>query len=328
MAQPIVGAILAAGRGDRILPLSESWPKPLLPICNKPIIQYQLELMHQAGIREAYLVVGHLKERLRDWFGDGESLGMTLHYLEQESQLGIAHAVGKLEKHIAHPFLLFLGDIFIIPDRLERMVELFHQREAGAILAVMEDTPENIRRNFSVRLATRPDGSLDPSSRVVRVIEKPRYVNNPLKGCGIYLFDVTIFDAIRRTPRTALRDEYELTEAIQIFIDDGAAVYPANVIKADMNVTVPEDLLRISARELERRGLDAVVDPSTDVPEGCKLVRAVVGAQVSIPEEVTLIQDTVIFSHSRVRPQPHIRNNLITPEYDLYFEDYRPPAAL
>lgn len=326
MPAPISGAILAAGRGGRILPLSESWPKPLLPVCNQPVIQYQLELMRSVGITEAFLVVGHLKDRLRDYFGNGEALGMRLHYLEQESQLGIAHAVGRLEQHITNPFLLFLGDIFIIPDRMERMVELFHQREAGAVLAVMEDTPENIRRNFSVRLALRPDGSPDPSERVVRVIEKPRYVNNPLKGCGIYLFDLTIFDAIRRTPRTALRDEYELTEAIQIFIDDGAPVYPARVVKADMNVTVPEDLLRINAAELLRRGVASVVDPSTSVPPGCMLERAVIGADVSIPDEVTLIQDTVIFSGSKVRPQAHIRNNLITPEYDLYFEHYQMPV--
>jgi len=286
-----------------------------------------LEYMRDLGITEAFLVVGHLKDAMRQAFGEGEGLGMTLHYLEQESQLGIAHAVGKLEKHISTPFLLFLGDIFIVPDRLERMVEQFHRHDAGAVLAVREDTPEAIRRNFSVRLATRPDGSLDPGGRVVRVIEKPRYVNNPLKGCGIYLFDVTIFDAIRRTPRTALRDEYELTEAIQIFIDDGAPVYTAPVVAVDMNLTVPEDMLRVNAAELARQGRDACVHETSLIPEDCVLERAVIGAGVSIPPEVQLIRDTVVFAGSTLQPVPAVETSLITPEYELHFDGYVAPLS-
>ena len=56
------------------------------------------------------------------------------------------------------------------------------------------------------------------------MIEKPRYIDNDLKGCGLYLFDLPVFDAIRRTPKTAMRDEYEITAAIQIVIDDGLPV--------------------------------------------------------------------------------------------------------
>ena len=82
-----------------------------------------------------------------------------------------------------------------------------------------ESDPEVIRRNFSLNL--REDGT------VARVIEKPRYTSNHLKGVGLYLFDTAIFDAVRRTPRTAMRDEYELTDSIQVFIDDGHPVRPA-----------------------------------------------------------------------------------------------------
>jgi GDP-4-dehydro-6-deoxy-D-mannose reductase len=65
-----------------------------------------------------------------------------------------------------------------------------------------------------------------------------------LKGCGIYAFDLPIFDAIRRTPRTAQRDEYEITSSIQILIDDGYPVYPAEIVSTDINLTIASDLLR------------------------------------------------------------------------------------
>ena len=67
-----------------------------------------------------------------------------------------------------------------------------------------------------------------------RVIEKPLRVPNSLKGCGIYLFDQRIFEAVRRTPRTAMRDEYELTDSIQILIDYGYPVRTANVVDWDV----------------------------------------------------------------------------------------------
>ena len=108
------GVILAAGAGSRIHPLSFSYPKPLLPICNKPIIQYQIESMIDMGIREIFIVCGHLKEKLREHFQDGKGLDIKIRYVEQEKPLGIAHALAKVEGYIDSPFLLFLGDIFFI----------------------------------------------------------------------------------------------------------------------------------------------------------------------------------------------------------------------
>ncbi len=81
------------------------------------------------------------------------------------------------------------------------------------LVSMYEPDPEMVRRNFVIQA--------DGRGRVSRVIEKPRYVDSQLKGCGLYVFDQHIFDAIRRTPRTAMRDEYEITDSIQILINDG-----------------------------------------------------------------------------------------------------------
>ena len=109
----LTGVILAAGRGARISPFSETFPKPFLPIRNKPIMQYQLECMITLGITEIIIVVGYNKEVIINHFGNGSAFGVNIKYVEQEDTLGLAHAVGKLEKYINNPFMLFLGDIFL-----------------------------------------------------------------------------------------------------------------------------------------------------------------------------------------------------------------------
>lgn len=312
--EKLTGAILAAGRGSRLMPISENYPKPLLPICNKPIVQYQLEYMKDVGIEEVYLVVGHLKEAFEKTFGNGERLGLKLTYLEQESQLGIAHAVYKLERYLKTPFLLFLGDIFIVPKNLKDMVKMFFDRRAGAVLAVKyEDNPDAIKRNFSV--------TLDELGLVRRVIEKPRYVKNNLKGCGIYLFSLPFFDAIRRTPRTAMRDEYEITDSIQIFIDDGYPVFVAEAVEDDINITFPEDLLICNYLELKKRGLKNIIGDGSIVPEGCEVIDSVIGSNVKIGTTTKRIEKCVIFNDSKPGNLVAIEQSLITPQYHLHFEN-------
>ncbi|MBU1024176.1 NTP transferase domain-containing protein [bacterium] len=309
----LTGAILAAGRGSRLMPISENYPKPLLPICNKPIVQYQLEYMRDIGIEEVFLVVGHLKSSFERVFGTGEALGMNLVFLEQESQLGIAHAVYMLEKHLTTPFLLFLGDIFIVPTELDKMINLFFEKKAGAVLAVKhEKDPEAIKRNFSV--------TIDDRGQVSRVIEKPRYVKNDMKGCGIYLFDLPFFDSLRQTPRTAMRDEYEITDSIQIFINDGYPVYVAESVKEDINITFPEDLLLCNYLELKKRGKKNIIGENTNVPENCDVIDSVIGSNVQINDITRRIERCVIFDDSKTGNFVEIENSLITPQYHLHFD--------
>lgn len=306
----LVGAILAAGKGSRLMPLSEAYPKPLLPICNTPIVGYQLRYMCELGINDIYMVVGDFMEAFERQLGDGSDYGVKIHYLTQESQLGIAHAVMKLEQYISSSFMLFLGDIFIISDTLDDMVRQWKDNHAHAVLAVKPDTPENIKRNFAV--AMNEDG------RVTRVIEKPRYPVNDLKGCGIYLFDVSFFDAVRRTPRTAMRDEYEITESIQIYINDGNPVYVSHALEDDINITFPEDLIDCCIREMKHRGVEKVVGNDAFFREKPEIKWSVVGDNAVVDGKGP-IEECVIFPNTRVKHPGGIKRMIITPEYELGF---------
>lgn len=312
----MIGVILAAGQGSRIEPLSIYRPKPLLPVCNKPILQYQLEDMRRIGIREVILVVGHLKEGIVSRFGDGAWLGMHITYVEQKEKLGIAHAVGQLEPYVNDPFLLFLGDIFMMAPRLHEMIDLFWERKAGAVLAVKRETdPARISRNFAV--------VLHPSGAVSRVIEKPRCPPSNLKGCGIYAFDLSIFDAIRRTPRTAQRDEYELTNSIQILIEDGYPVYPAEVVDMDVNVTVAKDLLECNLEQLKRLGVASVIGEGVTLAGGARVASSVLGDGVVVKHPIR-IQDSLILSGTVVDTPHDLVRQLVTPEVTLDLREATP----
>ncbi len=300
----ITGVILSAGLGSRIKPLSFDTPKPLLPICNKPIMQYQIEAMASIGIKEVVIVVGYLKEKIMDYFGDGSRLNVKLRYIEQEKALGIAHAVGQLEGHIEGPFLLFLGDIFTIHRDLNEIVETFYRKKSAIVLVVKrERNPEFIKRNFAIQMAR--------NGVVKRVIEKPRYTINDLKGCGIYLFDMPIFDAIRRTPRTALRDEYEITNSIQILIEDGYKVHISDVVEWDMNVTVPEDLLECNMRLLKRMVAAHVIGENVSLPAGTEIINSVIGNNVRISSPIK-ISDSVILAGVNIVGDDDIQRSLIS----------------
>ena len=133
---------------------------------------------------------------------------------------------------------------------------------------------EAVRRNFSVRT--------DGDGRVLRVIEKPRFVESMLKGCGLYLFSLHIFDAIRRTPRTSLRDEYELTDSIQILVDLDLEVRAVPVVAWDMNLTYIGDLVACSRRRLAALGVPSLTGGGCRIAPGTELVETVLGDGVEI----------------------------------------------
>lgn len=269
MTDELMGVILAAGKGTRMRPFSEHWPKPILPVLDKPLMAYQLEMMSGMGIRKVVVVVGHLGHEVVRALGDGSQWGVSIQYVEQEEMLGIAHAVSRLEAYVDRPFFLFLGDIFFVTENLDEMLARFRSEQLGGVLACKREPDlEAMKRNFAVMAGD--DGI------VTKVVEKPRFPRTDLKGCGIYLFDQTFFDAVRRTPRTALRNEYEITDSIQIFLDDGYPVAAAEVVKADMNVSYPKDLLELNLLLLEQSGQANWVADGVQQTDGVQLSSSVV----------------------------------------------------
>jgi dTDP-glucose pyrophosphorylase len=305
----IMGVILAGGKGSRMYPFSEHYPKAILPICNKPLMEYQIEMMKAVGIDTIIIVIGHYGFDVVRVMGNGERYGIRIHYVDQGQTLGIAHALGKLESLVDRPFMLFLGDIFFITESLQPMLDEFETHSVSAVLATKtEQSIDAIKRNFSVLM--------DEQGFVRRVIEKPRHPVNNLKGCGLYLFDLHIFDAVRRTPRTASRDEYEITDSIQILIDDGFKVKSKNIIRDDLNLTYPEDLLYINLTELKRTNTAKLIGNNAQVAAD-HVDNSVIGDNVVSPADIK-IKNSVVFANSMITGSADIENAIITPDKLIY----------
>lgn len=304
--EPYIGAILAGGKGTRMAPFSERYPKPLLPLANKPLIQYQIELMRSLGIVDILLLIGHKGYEIARVFGDGHALGVRIRYVEQTQMLGIAHAVARLEPYADRPMLLFLGDIFFVPGDLREMFARFEAQGGGAVLAAKTEHDRNvIQKNFAMLQ--------DETGRVRRVIEKPRHPPNNLKGVGLYLFDLTVFDAIRRTPRTAMRDEYEITESIQVMIDDGHHVSVANCIVDDINVTTPRDLLHCNLMEARRHEDSCVTGRNIKLAAGASIESSVLGNNIEIANPIR-IRNSVVFDNTYVGCTESLEQVIVLPD--------------
>jgi dTDP-glucose pyrophosphorylase len=303
------GVILAAGKGTRMRPFSEHWPKPVLPVLGRPLVSYQLEMMAGLGVRDVVVVIGHLGHEVVRTLGDGGQYGVRIQYVEQEETLGIAHAVSRLEPHVDRPFFLFLGDIFFRTENLAALVDPLQSGRAQGVLACKRERDlAAIKRNFVVLVGD--DGF------VQRVIEKPRHPRTDLKGCGIYLFDLAFFDAVRRTPRTAMRDEYEITDAIQIFLDDGYKVEAAEVVVDDVNVSFPADLLDLNLQVLARGRQPNWFGASVQVAPGAMLERTVVMDGAEIDDGVALTE-CMVFPGARIGAGRVRRRTIITADTEI-----------
>ena len=303
------GVILAAGVGERVRTYELPKLRPMLPVGNKPIIQHQMESMKKLGIKDIIIVVGYQKEQIIDYFGDGREIGVKIKYVEQEKLLGIAHAVGQLEPHIKKPFILFLGDVFSYPKNWESIVDSFEKQNATAVLVVKKDNnPKFKGLHFAVLL--------HDSGLVRRVIEKPRHIVSPLKGCGIYVFDISIFDAIRRTPRTAMRDEYEITDSIQILIDDGYPIYTSDVVEWYVNVTNPSDLLLCNLKYLAQIKAQNLLGKETKICSGTTIESSVIGDSVIIEEAIN-VKETVIFDGVRLSNRHDRKRVILTQDKEI-----------
>jgi NDP-sugar pyrophosphorylase family protein len=300
------GVILAAGKGSRLYPITERIPKPLVPIGKRPLIEYQLDILKELGIKKCYIVIGYFGYEIAKHLGDGSKFGIQIEYVEQKKPLGIANALSQTSHKVngSGKFLLMLGDIFFETNKLRDMVRLMDEKQANAVLATkIENDPEALKKNFAIH--HNGDG------RVHKVVEKPTILVNNLKGCGMYLFDRNIFEAVNRTPRTALRNEYELTDSIQLFIDSGYKVYYSNVIDDDLNITFLKDLYVINMEHLMRSQKNIALGDDVDIADNVKLDNVVIGNRVKIEEDVEL-RDTIVLSEAIIRKGERISRSIVT----------------
>ncbi|WP_405919085.1 UTP--glucose-1-phosphate uridylyltransferase GalU [Streptomyces longwoodensis] len=225
----------AAGLGTRFLPATKATPKEMLPVVDKPAIQYVVEEAAAAGLDDILMVTGRHKRAIEDHFDHAFELEQALaakgdtvrldavrdparladiHHIRQGDPLGLGHAVLCARHHVGEqPFAVLLGDDLIHPREtlLSRMLEV-RGRYGGSVVALMEVPPEQVHRYGCA--AVEPSGE-DGIVRVTGLVEKPARAQAPSRYAviGCYVLDPAVFDVLERTP-PGRGGEIQLTDAL------------------------------------------------------------------------------------------------------------------
>jgi UTP--glucose-1-phosphate uridylyltransferase len=236
---PITKAVIpAAGLGTRFLPATKASPKEMLPVVDKPAIQYVVEEAVRAGLTDVLMVTGRGKRTLEDHFdrmwelesaletkGDDTRLAMVresadladVHYIRQGQPLGLGHAVLQAAAHVGdQPFAVLLGDD-LIDERdplLEPMIAA-QQEHGGSVVALMEVPEQQISMYGCAAVGSRDDDVVE----VTGLVEKPDVADAPsnLAVIGRYVLSPSVFGVLRGT-RPGRGNEIQLTDALQTLV--------------------------------------------------------------------------------------------------------------
>lgn len=209
------GLILSGGKGTRLLPLTYTRAKQLIPVANKPVLVRVIEAIRDAGVEEIGVVVGQTAPEIQDALGDGSQWNVKLTYIPQLSPDGLAHAVKISQDFLQdEPFVMFLGDN-VIQGGISDLIRDFAGSDWNSQI-VLKEVPNPSSYGVAV---LRPDGSIE------RLVEKPKIPPGNLALVGIYMFDSNIFKAVHAI-KPSPRGELEITDAIQWLIENNYRVYP------------------------------------------------------------------------------------------------------
>jgi glucose-1-phosphate thymidylyltransferase len=342
------GLILAGGKGTRLRPLTYTSAKQLVPVANKPVLYYAIEALVAAGIAEIGIVVGDTRAEIRAAVGDGSRFGARVTYIDQDAPRGLAHAVLIAEEFLGDAqFVMYLGDN-LIAGGITALVDEYRASDCNAEILLAEvPNPEQ----FGV-------AELTADGQVERLVEKPKEPKSNLALVGVYLFDRTIFESVRRIKPSA-RGELEITDAIQDLIDRGLAVQPHVVRGWWKDTGKLEDMLeanRIVLETLEGTklppagvvGAGSRIEGRVEIGDGVEIVdslvrgpvvlgagtrveNAFIGPYTSIGERCTIacceIENSIVLADSEIRDIPlRIDGSLVGRNVRIVKTDYKPKA--
>lgn len=244
--------MLAAGSGVRLMPLTATRPKPMLPIAGKPLLEYNLDQLAAAGVREIIVLVPPKSEHVRQYFGT-QFGGCDLIYVVQNEARGTGHALNAVRNVLGdEAFFCIFGDN-LTTWLVARLLHPHRELRAAATLALFH-APDP-RRHGVVELQGRT---------IRRIVEKPDDPPSDLASAGMFLFEPQIFEALDLIEPTS-RGELELPDAIQYLISHQRTVSYEVLDQWRLNVNRPDDMLEAS-HHLLHRNHRALSSPNVEPP--------------------------------------------------------------
>jgi NDP-sugar pyrophosphorylase family protein len=246
----VKAVVLAAGKGTRMGEITDSIPKPMVMVGDRPVLWHVLTALAGAGVTEAAIVVGYMAESIRSYFGSGADVGVPLSYFVQEVQDGTGRAADPAREYLSGgPFFHAFGDILTEPSAYRAMARSFRETPTDLLLAVRHvDDPSR----FGV---VELDGE-----HITGIVEKPAPGTEPsnLVNAGVFISTPLFFDYTARLELSP-RGEYELPDAFRMMIDDERVVRCHKLDSDWRDIGTPEDL---EAAHREHGGADEAIPDS------------------------------------------------------------------
>jgi glucose-1-phosphate thymidylyltransferase len=291
------GIILHGGHGTRLRPLTHTGPKQLLKIANKPMSQYVLEDLRDAGIKEIAIIIGDVyPEKVKEFYGNGEKFGVNLTYVYQDNPKGIAHAISLCCDFIGNDkFVVYLGDN-ILRTGLSSYVQKFESSSNDAQILLAE--VENPSQFGVVKIE---------ENKILKIIEKPKDPPSNLAVIGVYFLTPKIFEIIKQL-KPSWRGELEITEALQLLMDSDLQIDFDYVTGWWKDTGTPKDILHANQLILESMtqknnndgifiGENCTIDPNSQI-----------NGPVIIDENSVISSSSIIGPNVSIGKNSHLKN--------------------
>jgi len=294
--------VLAAGRGERLWPLTENRPKHLLPVGGRPVIERTLRSLSKSGVRDVVLVINFREDKIRQEIGNGRHLGCDITYVRQRRIAGTADAIkaAKAELDREDIFLVVYGDDYYSEDALSRMVKKAARADDMMIATAIVEN--------SARF-----GSLTISHGLVRSIREKHVKGRGLVNAGIYLLSKSIFPVVAKT-RKSLRNEYELTDALEEMLRQGQRLSAFRLEKGEwVGISYPWDLLEANRLAMDKRrpSVAGKVEAGANLRGSVEVERgAVVKSGSYLEGPVFVGEGAVVGPNSYLRPHTALGRNV------------------
>lgn len=306
--------IAGGGRGTRLRPITHTQNKHLIPIANKPILHYAIEAAAAAGIKEIAIVVNADSDEVPKAIGDGSRWGVKIAYIPQDAPGGLAQVVALAESFVGEDrFIFYLGDNMVVGG-VKRFIDEFEQSDCNCYLTLARvKDPER----FGV-----PEIK---NGKIISVEEKPKHPKSNFAVAGIYLYDRSIFEAVKSIQPSG-RGELEISDAHQYLIDKGFSVGYSEITGWWKDTGKPTDLLEANRLVLDNITPDIKGDiDRTSVVAG----KVVIGTGVRIINSAirgpAIIGENCVIEDSYIGPFSSIGNNTIIKksevEYSIVLRD-------
>ena len=308
--------IASGGRGTRLRPITHTQNKHLIPIANKPILHYAIEAAVHAGVKDIAIVVNADSDEVPKAIGDGSRWGSKITYIAQKEPGGLAQVVALAENFVGKDkFIFYLGDNMVVGG-IKRFIDDFMRSECNCYLTLAKvKDPER----FGVPEIR--DG------RIVSVEEKPKHPKSSYAVAGIYLYDSTIFEAVKSIKPSG-RGELEISDAHQFLINKGLKVGYSEITGWWKDTGKPSDLLEANRLVLDNIEPDikgqvnghSTIAGKVIVGQGSAIINSVVRGPAIIGENC-IIEDAYIGPFSSIGNNTMVKHSEV--EYSIILRNCR-----